>query len=276
MRVHFWDENLFVREADSVPIIRGQTMKIPLTTQCPTSEKERVEALADATVSSTSWLIIAVIILEFSLLSKVLQQVRSLSIIVHLLLIDVRIPATVTIFYQKIFEVVSYDLFEEYLYFGDFLEWAFDLKDRAVSDRAEELGYESHYIVTNLGSLLVFFVLNLILVVIFYSIVKADILDKKNRLRVIAKKQIQRFKWNGLLQFLNESYLLLCFSVAFNAKEAMRSVSLQFSTWSLGVNSSIALIACLSVLLAPIWLIVNLNLYWYPEYILSIEYLTSQ
>ena len=161
-------------------------------------------------------------------------------------------------------------MFEEYLYFGDLLDYVFDLNDQAVSERAGELGYESHYIVTNLGSVLIFFTLTLLMLVIFYAIVKSDLLGEKNKLLIIAKKQIRKFKWNGLLQFLNESYLLLCFSVAFNSKEATRSVRLQFSTLPLAVNSSIALIACFGVLLAPIWLVVILNKYWYPEYISSI------
>ena len=69
--------------------------------------------------------------------------------------------------------------------------------------------------------------------------------------------------------------MLLCFSVALNAKEAYTSPELQFSTWSLCANSLIALVACLSILLAPIWLICALNKYWYPEYIRSIDYKVS-
>ena len=232
-----------------------------MTSQCSSTEKELVQALAQAAVTSTSWLVIALIILEFSLLSKVLSQVRSLSIIVHLLLIDVRIPATVSIFYQKIFEIVKFDLFEDYLYFGDFLSYVFDLDDQALSKRAGDLGYESHYIVTNLGSVLIFFILTVLIQIVFYMIAKSGCLAEKNKLKVFAKKQNQNFVWNGLLDFLNQSYLLLCFSVALNAKEAYTSFELQFSTWQLGVNSLFALIACFSILISPIWLTYALNKY---------------
>ena len=64
-------------------------------------------------------------IIKFSLLNTVLSQVRSLSNVSHMLLIGIILPANVTVFYSKIFEIVRFDLFEDFLYFGDFLELLF-------------------------------------------------------------------------------------------------------------------------------------------------------
>ena len=76
-------------------------------------------------VATTSVTLMITVILKFSLLGKVLSQVRSLSIISHMLLIGIVLPANVTVFYSKIFEISRFDLFEDFLYFGDFLELVF-------------------------------------------------------------------------------------------------------------------------------------------------------
>ena len=79
-----------------------------------------------------------------------------------MLLIGVILPANVTIFYSKIFEIVTFDLFEDFLYFGDLLELVFELEDEPFSERADELGYGSQFIVSNLGSVFIFFTLTLL------------------------------------------------------------------------------------------------------------------
>jgi len=88
--------------------------------------------------------------------------VRSLGLVCHLLLINIKIPGTVTIFYKEIFAIVQFDLFEDYLYFKDFLSLIFKLEDEPISERADEVGYGSHFIISNLGSVIIFFTLNLL------------------------------------------------------------------------------------------------------------------
>ena len=105
--------------------------------------KESTIAVATAAVQSTSIVILIVLFLKFNLLNQVLGQVRSLSIVTHICLIQVVFPQIVLEFYSKIFEVVSFDLMEEYLYVEDILEYLFDLKDVPYSKQAEELGYAS-------------------------------------------------------------------------------------------------------------------------------------
>ena len=107
--------------------------------------------MGETAKQTTSLLLIMVLIIKFSALNKVLSQVRSLSIICHLLLINIPIPPNVTTFYSLIFEIVQFDLFEDFLYFKDFLSLLFNLEDEPFSSRADELGYGSHFIVSNLG-----------------------------------------------------------------------------------------------------------------------------
>ena len=143
---------------------------------------------------------------------------RSLSIVCHLLLINIRIPGTVTIFYSVIFEIVQFDLFEDFLYFKEFLTLIFDLKDEAISERADELGYGSLFIVSNLGSVIIFFTINILVQLVLYLTVKLVLCNKDSWFSKKARYQLDVFKWNGLLEFFNESYLLLSFCVAINFK----------------------------------------------------------
>ena len=100
---------------------------------------------------------------------------RSLSIVCHLLLITISVPGTVTIFYSVIFEIVQFDLFEDFLYFKEFLSLIFELEDKAISERANELGYGSLYIVSNLGSVIIFFTIDLLVQLILYLTLKLSL-----------------------------------------------------------------------------------------------------
>ena len=148
----------------------------------------RVTLAAEGAKKTTSGLCILTIILKFSLLNSVLSQVRSLSNISHMLLIGIILPANVTVFYSNIFEIIRFDLFEDFLYFGEFLELVFMLEDEPVSERAEQLGYGSHFIVSNLGSVLIFFTLTLLSQLIFLIIVKSGLCAKSNSVSKFAQR----------------------------------------------------------------------------------------
>ena len=60
-------------------------------------------------------------------------------------------------------EIVRFDIFEEVFRFDKFVEYFFALQDEPVSSDAEDLGYGSHFIVTNLSALLVFFLISVCL-----------------------------------------------------------------------------------------------------------------
>ena len=167
-------------------------------------------------MGTTSVFIALTLILEYSLIGRILSNVRSLSIICHLLLINVPLPATVTIYYSYIFELVRFDLFEEYLGFEAALEFVFGFEDEPFNERTDELGYGSRFIISNLGSVFIFFVINVIINILYWLIIKSELFEKTNILFKFAKKQFNSFIWNGLITFLNESYLLLCFCAAIN------------------------------------------------------------
>ena len=121
-------------------------------------------------VSNTSIFFFILIILKFTLLNQVLSQIRSLSVVTHLMLIPINIPGTVMFFYAKIFDIVKFDILEDLLKFDVLLAWIFNFDDEPVRSAAA-LGYSSHYIITNLGPIFIFFVLLLVLQFIYGSII---------------------------------------------------------------------------------------------------------
>ena len=58
--------------------------------------------------------------------------------------------------------------------------------------------------------------INVIVNLLYWLIVKSELLEETNCLLKFAKKKLNAFIWNGLITFLNESYLLLCFCAAIN------------------------------------------------------------
>lgn len=84
----------------------GEIIELILKQQAPISDIEQAQELGKRAVDTTSIFLIFVLVLKFTVLSQVLSQVRSLSIICHLLLINIVIPGTVTVFYSEIFAIV--------------------------------------------------------------------------------------------------------------------------------------------------------------------------
>jgi len=77
-----------------------------------------------------------------------------------------------------------------------------------------------------------------------------------------------------LLQFFNESYLLLSFSVAINVKALIADWNV-LSSFGTAVNSLIAGIAAASLIIVPAALIRGLHKHWYPAMSEAIGYRTN-
>ena len=156
--------------------------------------------MADAAVK-TSVIFFILMLLKFTLLNHVLSQIRSLSIVTHLMLIPISIPGTVMIFYSKIFEIVKFDIMEDLFKFDVILDWIFHLDNVPVNEFTEALGYSSHFIITNLGPIFVFFVILLALQLLFKAVMHlcSSCLAPTNCLVRFTKKWISYFEWNGFI-----------------------------------------------------------------------------
>ena len=115
-----------------------------------------------------------------------LGQVRSLSLITHFNLMQLKYPGAVTEFYGElkpfiVFDVIPTDnLYEETFYFED---------DEPYSESAEDIGYESRMLVINGGSFTIFvvyMVLKQLLICTANSFTKKD--SKQNKYFVAKQK----------------------------------------------------------------------------------------
>ena len=129
MRIYFWDTKMFARASDYVEIPLDTKLDVVLRYQMSSSSKETVDELADTAVTSTSIIFVIILVLKLSLLNQLLSQVRSLSIVTHMMLIAIKLPASVMVFYPKIFEIVAFDIFADHLKFNEVLYWVFKFDD---------------------------------------------------------------------------------------------------------------------------------------------------
>ena len=142
-------------------------------------------------------------------MNKLLSQVRNLGFVTHLMMMQLNYPATIALFFSKVFEFVTFDIIPTEL----FLPYIFDLPEGAYSDEADSIGYYSRYIVLNAGSITIFLLSNLILQIIF-AILAKTLADGKI-LRYVKWKQ-ESFMWAGMVDFFTDIYLTLSYCFCIN------------------------------------------------------------
>ena len=140
-----------------------------------------------------------------NVLNRLLSMVRALTLMTHMMLIDVWYPDNVQRFFSQIFVLMSFDVIPtEY-----FVPQIFGFREEPpLSDQYDELGYSARNIVINLGSIFLFSVIQPILVAIYTTVRKFDILPIKC-VRKWANRQLVDAYWNDLLTFLNEPYIVI-------------------------------------------------------------------
>ena len=88
-------------------------------------------------------------------MNGVLNQVISLSLITHLMMMQLDYPQSAMIFFSKIFEFVTFDLIPTDHIYVEIFQWV----NTAFSKMAEAVGYPSHFMIENGGSITIFIIL---------------------------------------------------------------------------------------------------------------------
>ena len=86
-------------------------------------------------------------------MNSVLGQVLSLSFVTHLMMAELDTPENAILFYSIIFEWITFDLLPTDLIYGLFLNFE---NDTPYSDKADEVGYGSRFIIPNSGSVTIY------------------------------------------------------------------------------------------------------------------------
>ena len=88
-------------------------------------------------------------------MNGVLNQVISLSLITHLMMMQLDYPQSTMIFFSKVFEFVTFDLIPTDQIYVEIFKWV----NIPFSKMAEVVGYPSHFLIENGGSITIFIIL---------------------------------------------------------------------------------------------------------------------
>lgn len=129
---------------------------------------------------------------------------------VHLLLIDVKIPANAQVFFAGLMNFVTFDILE---FLTPTIQDALNLYDTVeVDDNFANLGYGSNYFILNMGTLFLVMVY-FVLLLIFYA---ATVNVTNPRFVKIRAKLTTGLIWNNVICFLTESFMVLALCTTMN------------------------------------------------------------
>lgn len=174
-------------------------------------------------------------------LQQLFSAIRKLTIMVHLLIINVSIPANAQFFFAGLLSFVTFDIIE----LGPYIRSGLNLPDEPVliNDNFEHLGYSSGYFVINMGTLVIAIVY-LVLMLFFYVVTMCVKNEKFNRFRNWLTKGLL---WNSIISFIVESYMLISISSVTNFKK------LEFKSVGTYVSSNLAMIGFVILVGYPLW-----------------------
>ena len=252
VKVNIWDPSLFLRAKDLVPIapLSSTTKIIPRIVE-KTYAKLFETAAITLSNTGTGGIILAFLLgFGFNMgMNKVLSQVRNLGFVTHLMMMQLMYPVTLTLFFSKVFEFVTFDIIPTELIYPHI----FDLPEGAFSEEADSIGYYSRYIILNAGSITIFLCTYIVLQIILAIMVRT--LSEGKLLRYVRLKQ-NSFMWSGLIDFFTDIYLTLssCFFINIS--------SFKFESPSESINNTYNVVIGIALVLGPIFVVGGLYKKW--------------
>lgn len=165
---------------------------------------------------------------------------RKLTIMVHLLIMNVEIPANAQYFFASLLSFVTFDLID----LSPHIRKIFDLYDDEISnENLSNLGYSSNYFIINIGSLLIvmaYLIFLLILYACTWFIMNEKFMHYRNKI-------VDGLFWNKLISFVTEAYMQLTISCLINF------LSFKFTSVGTAISSSAAVVAFIVCLGFPVF-----------------------
>jgi hypothetical protein len=159
---------------------------------------------------------------------------------VHLMLVNVASPANAQFFFSALLSLVAYNLID----ITEPLREAFGLYDETlINEHFAELGYVSNAFIINMGNLFVAMIIFALLHV-FRLVTRSATSPWLVKVRDFLTKDLV---WNNTIALLIESFLVTAISCFINIR------SLSWETKGLGLNSTLALIASISIIGLPVF-----------------------
>ena len=129
-----------------------------------------------------------------------------------MMIMQLKYPRETAVFYKHIFEFITFDLIPTEDLYDAIFEF---LNDSPFSNESDAIGYGSRYLVLNSGSVTVMLAMIGITHILYMIIIKK--VTKDGRVRRFVLKQKAFREWGSFIDFFNECYILLSFSVCINS-----------------------------------------------------------
>lgn len=184
-------------------------------------------------------------------LNNVLGLVKALSMIVHLMIMQLLYPPTVMLFYSGLFEYVNYDMIPTEEIYSEVFGWP----NVAYSEEAELIGYESRYIIENSGSIPIYMLLIIVNQALF-SLLKLCCKKISKRIHTYAHNKQEDFFWAGFNDFTNDVYLTMSFCAGINLS------AYTFESAAISANNVFGAVIALVLALAPALYTISLSRAW--------------
>lgn len=168
------------------------------------------------------------------------------------------IPANADVFFSELFDMIAFDPIDV----QDFLEAMFSIGEDTqeisdalsdINEKLEDLGYESAYFLTNIGSLILVVFLQLLLIPLSLAVWKLRFCKPSIKKR--AKKQVKGCFFNGILTFIDGTLVVILIMGLINTKMVSQGNIEADSSYFFSV---LFLIACAAeMILFPIFVLVR-------------------
>ena len=158
----FRNTTIFLRASDGFEIRPGTELTEELPEIIDPLLGGAISAIAETINKAGKSQLVLLFILNLTLnfsINKALSAVRNLGIITHLMIMQLYYPLPAVLFFKRILGYVIFDIIPTEQIYG----WAFGWENEAFSEASEKIGYESSYMIENLGSIPLYMLLSILI-----------------------------------------------------------------------------------------------------------------
>ena len=176
-----------------------------------------------------------------------LALINTQQLLILLPLMKVLLPNNATTFFKRIFTIVEFDIYDMNEFYQDLL----GVPDTGpYNENMEDFGFESCYILNNMGTMILFYITYSLLMLVQYCLRRCR--NVCSCASINSRKLHNHLYFSLLLTTVFESYSLVILTCLI----AIPSIS--FDSWGLFVQSAVCIAFTSSFLTAPFFLIQKL------------------
>ena len=162
-------------------------------------------------------LMIGKLFMNFSLKS-VFEMINALQIVILLPLSESSVPANAGMFFERLAQIAAFDLIEIKPQINEYLDL---VPTGPVNDKFESLGLESKYFINNLGTFFLIIMIYFLLVIIWIIVILMQKCKNGKLIKKLERKLNDTLFWNGLLEVVLESFLMVALCAYISAKYSL-------------------------------------------------------